>query len=164
MDILTTKPDTELFVSWRGHWLAQDNRFGFLIENGDYDGGCMYDDLFNIFTRLREISAVSGNSIRIKNKEGLDYWRVGDWVSIWTAREEKKCGMARIAKMDPKRGLVELESAIPNVSATCIAINEELKNRDTLVRNCRTTGIGTGTATCRIHTPIHFKDCYFENA
>jgi hypothetical protein len=165
VDILTPHPETELFVSWRGHWLAGNNRFGFLIEDGDFDGGCMYDDLFNIYTRLRDITEViSENSIIIGNKTDFDYWKIGDWVSIWTAGEEDLRGMSRIAGLNRTSGLINLESSIPGITLSDIVVNEELMNRGTLVRNCTTTSIGAGVASCRIHTPIHFKDCHFSNA
>ncbi len=163
VDILTPNPETELFVSWRGHWLAEDNRYGLLIEDGNWDGGCMYDDLFNIFTRLRAIRSAIHNSITVDNKNGLENWRVGDWVSIWTAKEEEMRGMSRITSIIPSTGTIHLESSISGVTTTDIVINEELKNRGTVVRDCSTTEIGVGTATCRLHTPIHFKNCNFNN-
>ncbi len=167
VDVLTPEPATELFVSWRDCYHVKDNRFGIHISEGDWDGGAMYDDLFNLSTVMANVTAHSGTSISVHRSGGGSHtWKAGDWVTVWDKWQNVRRGSARItspASVSANNFTLTLESVIPGVAFDDTVINEELLNRDTLVENCRTTGIGSGRGSGRIRTPVLFKNCNFLN-
>jgi hypothetical protein len=74
--------------------------------------------------------------------------------------------MSRITDVGKKKGDgtfdITLESIPSGTVTNDVAINEELFNRDTVVRNCRNYPEGASPATTRIRTGGHFLNCDFE--
>ncbi len=167
VDILTPDPETELFVSWRDFFHVKNNRFGLLIENGNWDGGCMYDDLFNLSTHMMEVLSVSGNNATLKRYGATPQtWRPGDWISLWSKDMSVFRGMAR--QISPEiitqsNYNIQLENEIPGIQTGDVALNEELLQRRTIVRNCTTTSIGAGRSSARLRTPTNFIGNHFDN-
>jgi len=170
VDLLVKDPGTELFFSWRGAYsVTGHNRWGFLIEDGDWNGSAMYDDLLAFYTRTQDVMGVDGQTLDLKfNIEvhaGL--FRPGDWISVWTEDQTRLRGMSRIARVGAERADhtfdVTLESLPPGTRVNDVAINEELYNRDTLVRNCTNRDVGASNSSTRLRTGGHFLNCDFED-
>jgi hypothetical protein len=159
-------PETELFVSWRDGMHIKNSRFGMLIEDCDLDGAAMYDDVFAIYTRVHRIKAINDNTLEMqpafRNHKDFRTWRSGDWVSIWNEDQTILRGMRRLVEAKDVRGqnrfFLTLDSLPAGIETEDILINEELLNRNTLIRNCRSSELGTGNATTRFRaSDIHFE-------
>jgi hypothetical protein len=155
VDILNPQPATELYVSWRDGMHIKNGRWGTLIEDGDWDGAGMYDDTFAIYSRALKIVSQSDNTITITpnfmSKEPF-LWKEGDWASIWTQKQEKLKGMARVIRVEDEDGKnfrVTLEALPEGAAPDDIVLHEESVNRGTLIRNCSTTDIGTEYSSTR---------------
>ncbi|MCP4312680.1 MAG: hypothetical protein GY790_15570 [Bacteroidetes bacterium] len=155
VDLQNPNPETELLVSWRDGMHIKNGRWGTLIEDGDWDGAGMYDDTFAIYSRALKIVDQSDNTISITpNFMGKEpfLWREGDWASIWTPKQERLKGMARVLRVEDVEGKnfkVTLESLPKGASPDDIVLHEESMNRGTLIRNCKTTDIGTEYSSTR---------------
>jgi len=168
VDLLMKNPETELYWSWRGGYsYVQSSRWGYMIEDGDWHASAFYDDLFAFFTRRQDVMAVSGKTLTLEMGESAYLYAAGDWVSIWTEGQTHLRGMLRITAVgaeDPNGYFeVTLESHLPGIVVDDVVINEELYNRDTIVRNCTSTDVGTKCGTTRLRTTVHFIDCDFED-
>ncbi|MBT6406982.1 MAG: hypothetical protein HOK06_05205, partial [Rhodospirillaceae bacterium] len=64
-DVLTADPANELFVTWRDGYHVKDNHFGVLIEDGDWHGGGMNDDLFNFAHMMKFVTSISSNELSL---------------------------------------------------------------------------------------------------
>jgi hypothetical protein len=160
VDIRTPSPATELFAGWRDGWHVHGNRFGILIENGTFDGGLMYDDLFSPYLVLANVREATGNGVRLQNGR-MGSWRPGDWISFWDKDQGRRVGMARIAGMEGRRDLLVLDRTL-DLKAAHYALNEETFNRGMVIRGCRTTPVGKA-ATVRLRCPVQFQNCRFDN-
>ncbi|NQU44685.1 hypothetical protein HQ520_15445, partial [bacterium] len=168
VDLLIKDPSTELFFSWRGAYsVTGHNRWGFLIEDGDWNGSAMYDDTLAFFMRRQDIMGIDGQTLSLELGDYADLFHTGDWISVWTEGQARLLGMSRITRVGSEKADgtfdVTLESIPAGTIVNMVAINEELYNRDTVVRNCSTRDVGAGAATTRIRTGGHFVDCHFED-
>ena len=170
VDLQTPNPETELLVSWRDGMHIKNARWGTLIEDGDWDGAGMYDDTFAIYSRALKIVSQSDNTITVTpNFMGKEpyLWRVGDWASIWTLKQEKLKGMARVIRVEDEDGKnfkVTLESMPEDAELNDIVLHEESMNRGTLIRNCKTTDIGTEYSSTRFRcVGVTFENNDFED-
>ncbi len=172
-DALAPDRENDLHVCWRDLWHVWGNRYGIMNEDGDYDGGLTYDDLFSPHMKIPIVEAVNGNTVLLKSKPGEEapfyvdtsLWKVDDWVSFWNDAQTIFYGMARITDVSPGSSgsyIYVTTDRDLNIQPGSYAINEETLNRDMVVRNCHTTPQGRIIA-CRLRTPILFKDCNFQN-
>jgi hypothetical protein len=160
-------PETELFVSWRDGMHIKNCRFGITIDDCDLDGAAMYDDVFAIYTRTHRIIGMADNKLEMqpafRNHKDFRTWRSGDWVSIWNKDQTVLRGMSRLERAEDIRGqnrfFLTLSDLPEGVQKEDTLINEELLNRNTLIRNTRSTEVGTGNATTRFRA----SDIHFEN-
>lgn len=167
VDLLMENPETELFWSWRGAYsVTGHNRWGFLLEDGDWHGNAMYDDVLAFFMRRQDILHVNGQTLNLELGGFSHLFRPGDWISIWSEGQMELKGMSRVLSVGTKKedGTFDLtlESLPEATSVNDVAINEELYNRNTLVKNCRNLPTGASDASTRIRTGGHFLDCHFE--
>lgn len=167
VDLLMENPETELFWSWRGAYsVTGHNRWGFLLEDGDWHGNAMYDDVLAFFMRRQDILHVNGQTLNLELGGFSHLFRPGDWISIWSEGQMDLKGMSRVLSVGTKNEdgtfNLTLESLPEATSVNDVAINEELYNRNTLVRNCRNLPTGASDASTRIRTGGHFLDCHFE--
>lgn len=165
------QPETELFVSWRDGMHIKNSRFGLTIEDCNLDGAAMYDDVFAIYTRVHKITGVDGSQLAVapafRNHKDFRTWRRGDWVSLWNQDQSVLRGMERLVEATDVSGQnrfnLRLASLPSGVGVDDVVINEELLNRNTLIRNCRSSEVGTGSATTRFRaSDIHFENNVFE--
>ncbi len=166
--------EEDMHVAWRDGWHVWGNRYGIMIEDGDFDGGYMYDDIFSPHVNVPIVESSSGTTVRLKSKPGESYekytdmrvWQVGDLVSFWNENQTVYYGMARIMEVTKTERLslidITLDRVIAEAVAGAYAINEEIINRDMVVRNCTTTPRGRNVAV-RQRTPVLYKDCDFQN-
>ncbi len=170
VDLLVKEPSTELFFSWRGAYsVTGHNRWGFLIEDGDWHGSAMYDDTLAFYTRTQPVKAIDGKTLNLQLSlevhAGL--FRPGDWLSIWSEGQDVLRGMSRIVAVGEANADrtvdVTLESLPNGTSVNDLAINEDTYNRDTVVRNCTDTNVGASFSGTRIRTGGHFLNCRFDN-
>ncbi|NQU42554.1 hypothetical protein HQ520_04665, partial [bacterium] len=104
VDLLIKDPSTELFFSWRGAYsVTGHNRWGFLIEDGDWNGSAMYDDTLAFYTRRQDVMEVDGQSLNLELGEYADIFRPGDWISVWTEGQARLRGMSRIVSVGTKK-------------------------------------------------------------
>jgi hypothetical protein len=166
------QPETELFVSWRDGMHIKNGRFGITIEDCDLDGAAMYDDTFAIYTRVHRILSVENNRLELeptfRNQKDFETWRKGDWVSIWNTDQTELRGMSRLVSAHnvyrENRFHLVLESPPEGIEWDDKLINEEILNRNTLIRNNRTTTVGAGRATTRFRASnILFENNHFES-
>lgn len=168
VDLVMANPETELFWSWRGGYsIVGNNRWGLLIEDGEWNGNAMYDDVLAVYTRRQEILGKDGTTLNLKLGQYAHLFRVGDWVSIWSTPEQNDLlGMSRIVEAGSRLAdgsfNVTLESIPEGSTLHDILINEELYNKNTLIRNCRNFPEGASNATTRLRTGGHFLNCHFE--
>jgi hypothetical protein len=169
VDLLMENPETELFWSWRGAYsVTGNNRWGFLIEDGEWHGNAMYDDMLAFYTRRQEVLKITGYSLSLDPgvyTDFLNLYKVGDWVSIWTKDQEILRGFSRVVSLGEKHSKsfdICFESLPEGVSIDDVVINESLYNRGTVVRNCKNIPVGASDATTRIRTGGYFKDCDFN--
>jgi len=170
VDLKMTEPETELLASFRDGMHIKNGRWGILIEEGDWDGAAMYDDLFAIYSRRQVVVSISNNvaQLRPSTSERESFlWQPGDWASFWSPDQETLRGMARVlrvADVASPNYEVTLESIPDGVSPNDVVLHEESLNRGTLVRNCRTTSVGTKSATTRLRgTDMRFQNNHFED-
>lgn len=165
------QPETELFVSWRDGMHIKNSRFGLTIEGCNLDGAAMYDDVFAIYTRVHKITGVDGRRLAVapafRNHKDFRTWRRGDWVSIWNQDQSILRGMSQLVEAEDVSGqnrfYLTLNSLPEGIEAEDVLINEELLNRNTLIRNCRSSEVGTGNATTRFRaSDIHFESNVFR--
>lgn len=166
--------EEDMHVVWRDGWHVWGNRYGIMVEEGDFDAGYTYDDIFSPHSNVPIVESVSGKNIRLKSKLGESYqkytdsslWQVGDLVSFWDENQTVYYGMARITEVSQTASLslidITLDSIVDRAQVGSYAINEEIINRDMVVRNCTTTPRGRNVGV-RQRTPILYKDCDFQN-
>jgi hypothetical protein len=160
-------PETELFASWRDGMHIKNARFGMTIEDCDIDGAAMYDDVFAIYTRIHHIIGIEANRLEMRpafrNHKDFRTWRSGDWVSIWNNDQTVLRGMSRLQQAEDVGGedrfYLTIASLPPDTQSEDVLINEEVLNRNTLIRNCRIGEVGTSSATTRFRA----SDIHFEN-
>ncbi|NQU44686.1 hypothetical protein HQ520_15450 [bacterium] len=168
--------ETELFYSWRGNYLSPNNRFGILIEDCEIDSAAMYDDVFAIFMRANEVRAVSGDTITVSRPGGttvgnqvVHLLKPGDWVSVWTPDQSALKGMVRILNVgnistDETTFDVTLESLPQGPAVGDAVLYEELLNRNSVIRRCRTTRIGTSQGSNRFRcVNLLIQNCHFDD-
>ena len=172
-DFLAPNED-DMHVVWRDGWHVWGNRYGIMIEDGDFDGGYTYDDIFSPHTNVPIVESASGTTIQLKSKPGESYkkytdkplWQVGDLVSFWDENQTVYFGMARIKNVATTGSLsridITLDREIEQAQAGAYVINEEIINRDMVIRNCTTTPKGRNVAV-RQRTPILYQNCDFQN-
>lgn len=172
-DMLTPNED-DMHVVWRDGWHVWGNRYGIMIEDGDFDGGYMYDDIFSPHVNVPIVASASGTTIQLKSKPGESYqkytdkplWQVGDLVSFWDENQTVYYGMARITDVAKTGSLsrldITLDREIEQAQAGAYAINEETINRDMVIRNCTTTPKGRNVGV-RQRTPVLYQNCDFQN-
>ena len=171
VNLKSSQPETELIVSWRDGMHVKSSRFGMLIDDCDIDGAAMYDDVFAIFTRVHQVTDIADNTLKMKpafrNHRDIPTWWAGDWVSIWNEDQSELRGMSRLLKVedlsDENRFYLTLESLPDGVAPNDTLINENIHNRDTLIRNTRISNLGTGDATTRFRVAnLGFENNHFE--
>lgn len=167
VDLLMKNPETELYWSWRGAYsFTGNNRWGFMLEDGEWHGNAMYDDVLAFFTRRQDIVGMSHQTLNLKLGDNAWLFREGDWLSIWTEGQSELRGMSRVVSVGKKKGDGSFDVTVESIPAGTrlndVAINEELYNRDTVVRNCKNFAEGASAATTRIRTGGHFIDCDFK--
>lgn len=174
VDILAPDRENDLHVVWRDGWHVWGNRYGIMIEDGDYDGGLMYDDIFSPHMKIPVIENVTGSTVRLQSKPGeaaehytaAAIWQKEDWVSFWDENQTTYYGMARIIDVNQTSSAsridITLDRSIEGVAAGAFAINEETINRDMVIRNCTSSPMGRIIAV-RQRTPILYQNCDFQN-
>ncbi len=170
VDLRMDEPETELLASWRDGMHIKNGRWGIMIEEGDWDGAAMYDDTFALYTRTQKLVGVAGNVATLTPSfEGREtfLWKAGDWASFWSPDQGVMRGMARvIGAMDVAAPNYEVtfESLPAGIEPDDIVILEEAINRGTVIRNSRTTSIGTEDSSTRFRgTSVLFQDNHFED-
>ena len=170
VDLEVSDPATELLASWRDGMHIKNGRWGILIEEGDWDGAAMYDDTFAIYSRRQVVVSTDTNVVTLKPGFGGPetwLWQPGDWASFWSPDQETLRGMARVigvVDVDSSSYAVTFESIPSGVLPNDIVLHEESLNRGTLVRNCRTSSVGTESATTRLRgTDMRFENNTFED-
>jgi hypothetical protein len=170
VNLKMTEPETELLASWRDGMHIKNGRWGILVEDGDWDGAAMYDDLFAIYSRTQKLIGVEGNVTTLTpSSEGREIflWQPGDWASFWSPNQGTLRGMARVisaVNVAAPNYEVTFESLPGGIQPEDIVIHEESLNRGTVIRNSRTTNIGTKQATTRFRgTDVLFQDNHFED-
>jgi hypothetical protein len=164
------EPETELLASWRDGMHIKNSRWGIMVEDGDWDGAAMYDDLFALYSRTQIVVARSDNVVTLTPSfEGREIflWQAGDWASFWSPDQQVLRGMARVSSAR-LLGLPNFEVTFEDLPFTThpddIVIHEESLNRGTVIRNSRTTSTGTKSATTRFRgTDVLFQDNHFED-
>lgn len=169
VDIKIPNPETELLASWRDGMHIKNGRLGILIENGDWDGAAMYDDLFAIYSRRQVLVSKTNNVATLTpsfDARETFLWQPGDWASFWSADQQALRGMARVVgavDVTSPNYEVTLETIPGGAVAGDIVLHEESLNRNTVVRNCTTAKVGTKSATTRLRgTDVHFENNHFE--
>jgi len=171
VDLQTPHPETELFVSWRDGMHIKNGRWGILIEDGDWDGAAMYDDTFAIYSRAQKAVAVSDKTLTLTPtflQKEFFLWQQGDWASVWTPGQKKLRGMSRVVSVEGKTGKntfhVTLELMPAGSAEGDIVLHEESLNRGSVIRNCRTTDIGTENSSTRFRcVDVAFENNKFED-
>lgn len=170
VDLLMPDPSTELLASWRDGHHIKNSRWGILIEDGDWNGAAMYDDLFAIYSRRQVVvSNVDEVSVdlapSVYSRESF-LWKPGDWASFWTDNQGIIRGMARVVSvqdLESPNYRVTFESLPPGVKPTDVVLHEESLNRGTLIRNCSTTPEGSKMGTTRLRgTSMTFEQNHFD--
>jgi len=169
VDIQTPHPKTELYVTWRDGMHIKNGRWGILIEDGDWDGAAMYDDTFALYSRRQVLVSVTGKVATLTPSfQGREtfLWQPGDWASFWSADQRILRGMARVVSAKDVAAphyTVALESVPAGVTEGDVVLHEESLNRNTVIRNCTTTRVGTESSTTRFRgTDVLFQNNRFE--
>lgn len=171
VDLKMLHPETELLASWRDGLHIKNGRWGILIEDADLDGAAMYDDTFAIYSRAQEVVGFSDNTVTIQpyleQKEDF-LWRKGDWASFWTTGQDEFLGMARVVSVFGDTGKnsfdVTFENLPTELALGSVVLHEESLNRGTLIRNCRTTNVGTENSSTRFRcVDARFERNHFED-
>jgi len=169
-------PETELLASWRDGFHIKNSRFGVMIDGSEIDSAAQYDDTFAIYARVHKFLQRTGNRLKLKpafmNHKDLSTWLTGDWISFWSKDQSKFRGMGRLISIQDIKGknefFIEMENVPDGLKADDTIINEEVLNRGTVIRNCRTTQVGTENASTRFRASDirfeknHFEDFYFN--
>ncbi|MDT8389824.1 MAG: hypothetical protein RRC34_04870 [Lentisphaeria bacterium] len=177
VDVRTPNPETERFVSWRDGFHVRDNRMGILIEDGHYDGGLMYDDLFSPHSMLNKVEAVKElpggrMDVTLYGLSPMHMFQPGDWVSAWDPKQvETGKGIARIIQPvegSETRGTganfrfrVVLDRDV-DLQLGDYLFHEETINWDMVIRRCTNSRLGKH-ASNRWRTPVKIEDCTFRN-
>lgn len=171
VDLKMLNPETELLASWRDGLHIKNGRWGILIEDADLDGAAMYDDTFAIYSRALEVLGFSENTVSIQplfdQKEDF-LWRAGDWASFWTTGQSELLGMARVVSVFGDTGRnrfdVTFERLPAGLSEGSVVLHEESLNRGTVIRNCRTTNVGTENSSTRFRcVDVRFEGNHFKD-
>lgn len=169
VDIQTSHPETELYVTWRDGMHIKNGRWGILIEDGDWDGAAMYDDTFALYSRRQVLVSVTGKVVTLTPSfQGREtfLWQPGDWASFWSPDQGNLRGMARVVSAKDVAAphyAVTLESVPAGATEGDVVLHEESLNRNTVIRNCRTTNVGTESSTTRFRgTDVLFQNNRFE--
>jgi len=169
VDIQTPHPETELYVTWRDGMHIKNGRWGILIEDGDWDGAAMYDDTFALYSRRQVLVSVTGNVATLTPSfQGREtfLWQPGDWASFWSPDQGRLRGMARVVSAKDVAAphyAVALESVPAGIKPGDVVLHEESLNRNTVIRNCTTTKVGTESSTTRFRgTNVLFQNNRFE--
>lgn len=161
-------------VAWRDGWHVWGNRYGIMIEDGDFDAGYMYDDVFSPHVAVPKVIEVTDKTILLKTKSGESWvkytdkrlWLLGDLVSFWNENQTVFQGMGRITAVNDGGTASSISITVDSISnlveVGSFAINEENINRDMVIRNCTTTPSGRITAV-RQRTPILYENCDFKS-
>ena len=176
-DLKTPHPETERFVSWRDGFHVRDNRMGIMIEDGYYDGGLIYDDIFSPHSMLNTVEAVkilpdAKMEITIYGHSPMSMFQPGDWISAWDPKQVNTGkGIARVVhtvkgsetKLSSAnyRFLVVLDRTV-DLQIGDYAFNEETINWDMVIRRCTHSDVGKHGST-RWRTPVLIEDCQFKN-
>lgn len=172
VDLQLKDPEKELYASWRDGFHIKNSRFGVMIDGSDLDGAAMYDDTFAIYSRAHRVVSSDGNRMTLKpgftNQKDLQTWLPGDWVSVWDKDQSELRGTGRLKSVTNLRGenlfVVELASVPENTRPDDTVINEEVLNRGSVIRNCRTTQVGTEYTSTRFRaSDIRFENNHFED-
>lgn len=177
VDIRTPHPETERFVSWRDGFHVRDNRMGILIEDGHYDGGLMYDDLFSPHSMLNKVEKVVSHpdgrmEVTLYGLSPKNMYQPGDWISAWDPQQVNTGkGIARVIKFvegsETKadganhRFRILLDRKV-DLRVGDYAFNEETINWDMVIRRCENSRLGKH-ASNRWRTPVRIEDCTFRN-
>lgn len=171
VDLKMLHPETELLASWRDGLHIKNSRWGILIEDADLDGAAMYDDTFAIYSRAQEVVGFSKNTATIQpyleGKEDF-LWHKGDWASFWTIGQGELLGMARVVSVFGDTGRnsfdVTFEKLPPGLEKGSVVLHEESLNRGTLIRDSRTTKVGTENSSTRFRcVDVRFERNHFED-
>lgn len=67
VDLTMKEPATELYWSWRGAYsITGHNHWGFLIEDGEWHGCAMYDDVLAFFMRRQDIMDINAQTLNLE--------------------------------------------------------------------------------------------------
>lgn len=170
VDLKTPNPETELLVSWRDGMHIKNGRWGIMIEEGDWDGAAMYDDTFALYSRRQVVVSTNSNVVTLTPSYGgreTFLWQAGDWASFWSSDQSIFRGMARVISATDVANpnfAVTCESIPAGVTANDIVLHEESLNRNTVIRNSRTTNVGTEDSSTRFRgTDVLLQNNHFED-
>jgi hypothetical protein len=176
-DLKAPHPETERFVSWRDGFHVRDNRMGIMIEDGYYDGGMVYDDIFSphsMLNKVEKVVSLPGGRMEL-SLYGLsprEMYQPGDWISAWDSQQvETGKGIARVVTVVKgstakaaganHRFRVLLDRKV-DLRPGDYAFNEETINWDMVIRRCTHSDVGK-MGTTRWRTPVLIEDCQFKN-
>ncbi|MDB2358191.1 Ig-like domain-containing protein, partial [Opitutales bacterium] len=167
-DVLTADPANELFVTWRDGFHVKDNAYGLTIEDGDWHGGAMNDDLFNFAHMMKQVTAVSGSELSLvaaASFGGQHIWHAGDWISVWDPTQTILRGRARIVGPGSAATWAATLTLDREIAATVDdwVVNDSRSNRGMLVRDCTNHRLGTRSGSARFRTPaVRFENDHFD--
>lgn len=177
VDIRTPKPKTERFVSWRDGFHVRDNRMGILIEDGRFDGGLMYDDIFSphsMLNKVEKVKRLAGGRLEVTlyGLSPMFMYKPGDWLSAWDPKQKNTGkGIARVvetvqgSETRPKganhRFLIRLDRTV-DLRVGDFLFHEETINWDMVIRRCINSKLGKHGST-RWRTPVSIEDCQLDN-
>ena len=176
-DLKTPHPETERFVGWRDGFHVRDNRMGIMIEDGYYDGGMIYDDIFSPHSMLNKVETIkklpAGRmELTLYGLSPMSMFQPGDWISAWDPKQVNTGkGIARVVQTVKKsetkpsganhRFRLVLDRAV-DLQVGDYAFNEETINWDMVIRHCIHSDVGK-MGTTRWRTPVLIEDCQFKN-
>jgi hypothetical protein len=167
-DVLTADPANELFVTWRDGFHVKDNAYGLTIEDGDWHGGAMNDDLFNFAHMMKQVTAVSGSDLSLvaaASYGGQHIWHAGDWISVWDPTQTILRGRARIVGPGSTATWAATLTLDREIAATVDdwVVNDSRSNRGMLVRDCTNHRLGARSGSARFRTPaVRFENSHFD--
>lgn len=167
-DVLTADPANELFVTWRDGFHVKDNAYGLTIEDGDWHGGAMNDDLFNFAHMMKQVTAVSGSELSLvaaASFGGQHIWHAGDWISVWDPTQTILRGRARILGPGSTATWAATLTLDREIAATVDdwVVNDSRSNRGMLVRDCTNHRLGARSCSARFRTPaVRFENSHFD--
>lgn len=176
-DLKTPNPETERFVSWRDGFHVRDNRMGIMIEDGYYDGGMVYDDIFSPHSMLNKVEKIVNHpdgrmEVSLYGLSPKEMYQPGDWISAWDPKQVKTGkGIARVVKVVENssaaapganhRFRILLDRKV-GLQIGDYSFNEETINWDMVIRRCTHSDVGK-MGTTRWRTPVLIEDCNFKN-